>query len=82
MRKPFLAGNWKMNTDGHSSVELAKAVAVRLEQTAAEKATVAVCPPFVYLSAVAKALISSKAVFNSPLLFTNSALCLATISWR
>jgi triosephosphate isomerase (TIM) len=59
MRKPFLAGNWKMNTDSHSSVELAKGVAVRLEQAAAEKATVTVCPPFVYLSAVAKALSSS-----------------------
>ena len=26
MRKPFVAGNWKMNTDSRSSVELAKAV--------------------------------------------------------
>jgi triosephosphate isomerase (TIM) len=34
-------------------------VAMRLEQTAAEKATVAVCPPFVYLAAVAKALSST-----------------------
>jgi len=38
MRKPFVAGNWKMNTD---------------------KVTVAVCPPFVYLGAVANALRSS-----------------------
>jgi triosephosphate isomerase len=59
MRKPFLAGNWKMNTDSHSCVELARAIAARLEQTAAEKTTVAVCPPFVYLAAVAKALSSS-----------------------
>lgn len=59
MRKPFLAGNWKMNTDSHSSVELAKQLAARLEQSAAEKATVAVCPPFVYLASVAKALSSS-----------------------
>src|SRR5512137_1633844 len=59
MRKPFLAGNWKMNTDSSTSVELAKAVAMHLEQTTAEKATVAVCPPFVYLSAVAKALSST-----------------------
>ena len=27
MRKPFVAGNWKENTDSRSSVELAKAVA-------------------------------------------------------
>jgi triosephosphate isomerase len=59
MRKPFLAGNWKMNTDCNSSVELAKQVADRLEQSAAEKATVTVCPPFVYLASVAKALSSS-----------------------
>jgi triosephosphate isomerase len=59
MRKPFLAGNWKMNTDSHSSVELARAIAASLDQTAAEKATVAVCPPFVYLGAVVKALSSS-----------------------
>ena len=59
MRKPFLAGNWKMSTDNHSSVELAKAVASRLDQAVVDKATVAVCPPFVYLSAVAKALSSS-----------------------
>jgi triosephosphate isomerase (TIM) len=59
MRKPFLAGNWKMNTDSHSSVELAKGVAQRLDEAAAEKATVAVCPPFVYLAVVAKALSSS-----------------------
>jgi len=26
MRKPFIAGNWKMNTDSHSSVALAKAI--------------------------------------------------------
>ena len=64
MRKPFLAGNWKMNTDSHSSVELAKGVATRLDQTAADKATVAVCPPFVYLSAVAKALSSSIEAYN------------------
>jgi triosephosphate isomerase (TIM) len=59
MRKPFLAGNWKMNTDSSTSVKLAKDVAMRLEQAAAEKTTVAVCPPFVYLGAVAKALSAS-----------------------
>ena len=27
MRKPFVAGNWKMNTDSSSCVELAKDIA-------------------------------------------------------
>ena len=27
MKKPFVAGNWKMNTDRHSSVELAERIA-------------------------------------------------------
>lgn len=55
MRKPFIGGNWKMNTDGKSAVELAKGVA---EKCAAllGKVDVAVCPPFVYLSAVKAAL--------------------------
>jgi triosephosphate isomerase len=26
MRKPFVAGNWKMNTDSHSSVSLAESI--------------------------------------------------------
>jgi triosephosphate isomerase len=59
MRKPFIAGNWKMNTDSAGGVALAKALASRLEDAAAEKATVAVCPPFVYLDSVIKALSSS-----------------------
>ncbi|MHC4314426.1 MAG: hypothetical protein ACYSW3_18395 [Planctomycetota bacterium] len=27
MRKPFVAGNWKMNTDSQSSVNLAESIA-------------------------------------------------------
>jgi len=59
MRKPFIAGNWKMNTDSHSSVELAKAVAAGALEIAANKATVAVCPPFVYIQSVAQAVSAS-----------------------
>jgi len=59
MRKPFMAGNWKMNTDSHSSVALAKAVAAGSTDVAGERVTVAVIPPFVYLAAVAKAVSSS-----------------------
>jgi len=59
MRKPFVAGNWKMNTDSHSSVELAKRVASGSSQVADQSVTVAVCPPFVYLQSVARALSTS-----------------------
>jgi triosephosphate isomerase (TIM) len=59
MRKPFVAGNWKMNTDSRSSVELAKAVAASSAGVAREKVTVAVLPPFVYVPAVVKAVSAS-----------------------
>jgi triosephosphate isomerase len=59
MRKPFVAGNWKMNTDGRSSVELAESIASGSAQVAGKGVTVAVCPPFVYLQAVAGALKAS-----------------------
>jgi triosephosphate isomerase len=59
MGKPFVAGNWKMNTDGHTAVNLARSVADGSLEIAGHEVDVAVCPPFVYLQAVAKALSSS-----------------------
>jgi len=59
MRKPFVAGNWKMNTDSYTSVELAERIASGAMEAARGGITVAVCPPFVYLQAVAKALSAS-----------------------
>jgi triosephosphate isomerase len=59
MRKPFVAGNWKMNTDSHSSVELAKGVADGSVELAGRDVDVAVCPPYVYLQAVARAVSAS-----------------------
>jgi len=59
MRKPFIAGNWKENTDSHSSVALAKAVAAGSANVAGERVTVAVMPPFVYLQAVVQAVSAS-----------------------
>jgi len=59
MRKPFVAGNWKMNTDSHSSVDLAKRVASGSSEIAGHGVSVAVFPPFVYLQSVAKALSAS-----------------------
>ena len=59
MRKPFVAGNWKMNTDSHSSVELARSLAENSVGLADDSVTVLVCPPFVYLQSVAAAVSSS-----------------------
>jgi len=59
MRKPFVAGNWKMYTDSHSSVELAEAVASRSREFAGQGVDIAVCPPFIYLQAVVAAVSAS-----------------------
>jgi triosephosphate isomerase len=56
MRKPFAAGNWKMNTNSRTSVDLAKRLADGASDAAGHSVTVAVCPPFVYLQAVTKIL--------------------------
>lgn len=57
MRKPFLAGNWKMNTNSATSVSLAAGLAREL--AGIESVDIAVCPPFVYLQAVSAALTDS-----------------------
>ena len=59
MKKPFVAGNWKMNTDSHTSVELAKRIASGSSEIAGHSVTIAVCPPFIYLQSVATALSAS-----------------------
>ncbi|UCC99184.1 MAG: triose-phosphate isomerase [Phycisphaerales bacterium] len=59
MRKPFVAGNWKMNTDSQTGVQLAERIAAGSVEAAGRTVTVAVCPPFVYLQAVTRALASS-----------------------
>jgi triosephosphate isomerase len=64
MRKSFIAGNWKMNTDVHSSVKLAEGVVSGCKDIAGN-IDVAVCPPFVYLQQVGKALSSSRVALGS-----------------
>lgn len=58
MRTPFIAGNWKMNKTVDEAVELVR----ELRRLVIDVDTVemAVCPPFVALSAVADALRGSK----------------------
>lgn len=60
MRKPFVAGNWKMNTDSHTSVKLAKAITSASSGITGDSVHVAVCPPFVYLQSVIEALGASR----------------------
>jgi triosephosphate isomerase len=59
MKKPFIAGNWKMNTNGDSAVALASHIADGTDALAGQNVTVAVCPPFVYLQSVANVLAGS-----------------------
>ncbi len=54
MRRPLIAGNWKMNTDRASAVALAAGVAKGSVDF--PKLDLVVCPPFVYLEAVRQAL--------------------------
>ena len=54
MRRPLIAGNWKMNTDRSSAVALAAGVAKGAVDF--PKVDLIVCPPFVYLEAVRQAL--------------------------
>jgi len=53
MRKPIIAGNWKMNKTPAQAVELINALKPLVADAAAE---VVICPPFVCLSAAAEAL--------------------------
>lgn len=54
MRKPILAGNWKMNKTAAEAVSFVREVRFALNQI--EGADVVVCPPFVALAAVHEAL--------------------------
>ncbi|MFV1966234.1 MAG: triose-phosphate isomerase [Pirellulaceae bacterium] len=54
MRRPFIAGNWKMNLTRDECERLARGIAEQF--SAGEKLDVAVCPPTPYLDAVGRAL--------------------------
>jgi triosephosphate isomerase len=56
-RKPYLAGNWKMNLDRRAALELAAALADSVG--ADSERDVAVFPPFVYVDEIARALSGS-----------------------
>lgn len=63
MRRPFIAGNWKMNTNRASAVALAEGVA---EGTASiDGVDLAVCPPSCYLEAVGRAIAGSNVALGA-----------------
>jgi triosephosphate isomerase len=66
-RRPFIAGNWKMNKTPAEARTLAAAVKAALAGW--DKADVALCPPFVCLPAVAEALRGSKLALGAQNVF-------------
>src|SRR5436305_3597222 len=60
-RQKFIAGNWKMNTNRGSAMELAKAIA----SGAPANVQVGIAPPFVYLDAVGGSLASSRVLLGA-----------------
>ena len=63
MRKPFIAGIWKMNTNHQTAKSLASGLVDQIGNVTT--VDIAVCPPFVYLQLVAKALASSNIAFGA-----------------
>jgi len=79
VRKPFVAGNWKMNLDKTGSVDLAKGL---LEKSFDAAVEIAIGVPFVYLDAVGSvisgseiALASQNAYFEKSGAFTGEISC-------
>jgi triosephosphate isomerase len=70
-RKPYVGGNWKMNTTLASAGELAQAVAAQCGPLA-DRCDVAICPPSVYLYEVGQTaagsglLLGAQNVYHQP----------------
>lgn len=63
MRKIFVCGNWKMNTDAASAAALAEGI--KAASAGVEKVEVGACPPYVYLSRVGEALSGSQVALGA-----------------
>lgn len=61
-RRPFVAGNWKMNAS--RAVSAALLAALKAALSGREKAEVAVCPPFLYIPLAAEVLAGSAIVWG------------------
>ena len=71
MRKPLVAGNWKMNGSLESVQELLRGILAGLGEV--KNADVAVCPPYVYLPAVQQQLAGSEIAWGAQDLSTEPA---------
>lgn len=67
MRQTFIVGNWKMHTTAADARRLAKAIVDGLGMV--ERVSVAVCPPFPYLSLVGEMLKGSRIALGAQNLF-------------
>ncbi len=63
MRRPFIAGNWKMNLERATAVELATELAEKAADT--DGVDLAVCPASVHLDAVAAAVKGTKVALGA-----------------
>src|SRR5262245_24326133 len=63
MRRPFIAGNWKMHGTRAENAELIEALLQGLPEQG--PADVAVCPPFVYLWEISRLLKSSNVALGA-----------------
>ena len=67
MRKPIMAGNWKMNCDNEEAEELADGVTARAGLN--EKVQVVLCPPATALTTVGKVVANSKIALGAQNMF-------------
>jgi triosephosphate isomerase len=70
-RRPFVAGNWKMNAS--RAVSAALLASLKRELSGREKAEVAVCPPYLYIPLAAETLAGSAIVWGGQNLDTHAA---------
>ena len=74
MRRPLVAGNWKMNLDLARGRELVASVGKELERRAIrDRVEVAVCPPLVYMFPIGEALKGTPIRLGAQNLFQESS---------
>ncbi len=71
MRRPFIAGNWKMNLTRDAAVALARDVAAQTSEI--DGVDLAVCPPSVYLEAVGQVLKGTQVAWGGQNMYHEAA---------